>query len=151
MCLKAHVYCLVGSGDSLHPQAHAPAWVNIHFGCSFQMSGREVTQTVPVQMHLALIDPAISVQRLQLTQGKSNIGNLSTSDNPRKRAHCLDVTGLHLCFLRGLFLCIFIFFVKFKERLVFLANSFLPGADRDLCNMRPAGRNSNCFLNVVMI
>lgn len=35
--------------------------------------------------------------------------------------------------------------------LVFLANSFLPGADRDLCNMRPAGRNSNCFLNVVMI
>lgn len=63
----------------------------------------------------------------------------------------MDVTGLHLCFLRGLFLCIFIFFVKFKETLVFLANSFLPGADRDLCNMRPAGRNSNCFLNVVMI
>lgn len=41
--------------------------------------------------------------------------------------------------------------MKFKETLVFLANSFLPGADRDLCNMRPAGRNSNCFLNVVMI
>lgn len=63
----------------------------------------------------------------------------------------MDVTGLHLCFLPGLFICIFIFFVKFKETLVFLANSFLPGADRDLCNMRPAGRNSNCFLNVVMI
>lgn len=63
----------------------------------------------------------------------------------------MDVTGLHLCFLRGPLLCILIFFVKFKETLVFLANSFLPGADRDLCNMRPAGRNSNCFLNVVMI
>lgn len=151
MYLKVHVYCLVGCGDSLHPHAHAPAWVNVPFRCSFPMAGRELTQTVPVQMHLALINPAISIQRLQLTQEKSSIRNLSTSDNPRKRELCLDVTGLHLCFLRGLFLCIFIFFVKFKETLVFLANSFLLGADRDLCNMRPAGRNSNCFLNVVMI
>lgn len=51
----------------------------------------------------------------------------------------------------GLFLRLFFFLLKFKETLVFLANSFLPGADRDLCNMRPAGRNSNCFLNVVMM
>lgn len=67
--------------------------------------------------------------------------------------HWLDIIGLNLCVLHGHFLRFFLFFFshQFKETVVFLANSFLPGADRDLCNMRPAGRNSSCFLNVVLI